>query len=164
MHDYAEVVPTKKLGMIVSIVLVSSLIAAVVALNYRVSYYEIPSVGNVKALGVEVYWDAACTEQCTLIDWGYFVPGETKNVTVYIKRIGNVNATLWLLSDNWNPENASEYFNLTWNREGYLMTEDVIDATITLTLLNETYFTSFSFDLIVKAVEVPYPPSPPGGS
>jgi len=133
------------------------------ALNYLVGYYTIPSRVNIYTLNIEAYWNEACTEQCTSINWGWLHPGDVKNVTIYIKNDGNVNVTLWLLTENWNPENASNYLNLTWNREGYLMTEEVADATLTLTVSNETTFDNATFDIIIKAVEAPSPPPPPGG-
>ena len=144
------------------IILCSILVVSVYAIMHLVAFYRIPSSGTVKSLGLEVYWDQNCTKICTEIVWGYFIPGESKNVTLYLKRTGTVNSTLWMYTENWNPENASLYFNITWNREGYLMTEEVIDATVTITLLNVTYFQNFTFDMVFKAVEAPYPPNPPG--
>ena len=151
----------KRVSLIIGFLLLSSL-ASALAIYHLVKYYRIPSTGKVKTLGLEVYWDQECTQLCTEINWGYLSPEISKNVTLYLKRTGNVNCTLWMYTENWNPENASMYFNVTWNREGYLMTEEVINATITITLLNETYFENFTFDMVFKAVEAPYPPNPPG--
>ena len=153
----------EKLIYILIPLLIGSLVTAILALNYLVDYYTIPSTGHIYTLNIEAYWDEACTQLCESIDWGWLHPGDSKNVTIYVKKEGNVNVTLWLLTENWNPENASAYFNVTWNRENYLMTEEVIDATITLTVSNEIEnIEQFTFDIIIKAVEAPSPPPPPG--
>ena len=37
----------------------------------------IGSSGTVKAINVEVYWDEACTQNVTEIDWGTLEPGSS---------------------------------------------------------------------------------------
>jgi len=147
---------------ILAFAIIFILAGSVAAIYYLTSRYEIPSTVHVYTLNIEAFWDEACTQPCESIDWGWLYPGESKNQTIYIRKEGNVNVTLWLYTADWSPENGSDYINVTWNRENYLMTEQVIDATITLTVSNQTNIESFNFTIIIKAVEAPSPPPPPG--
>jgi len=74
--------------------------------------------GTVNAIGVGVYWENACTNKVTTINWGALEPGSTQTVTVYIKNEGNIPMTLNMTKGNWNPATASTFITLSWNREG----------------------------------------------
>ena len=49
----------------------------------------ISNAGSVKAIGVGVYWDQACTSTVSSIDWGIMEPSGNVNKTVYIRNEGN---------------------------------------------------------------------------
>jgi hypothetical protein len=112
---------------------------------------KISSGGAVKAIGVMVYSDASATDRLTSIDWGILEPDEDKSVTLYIRNEGNYAVTLSLLTENWNPSNASQYIALSWNREGQSVNpSEIVDATLTLAVSpGVSGITDFSFDIVI---------------
>ena len=141
---------------VVFTIAVAGIIASVLAAGLLMAYQRVPSSGNVKAVGVGVYWDNACTNNVTSIDWGFLEPGATVNKTVYIKNEGNTPMVLNITTDNWNPASASENITLSWNREGYVLntTAPVVQAILTLSVSpNISGVTSFSFDIIITGTE-----------
>ena len=141
---------------VVFTIAVAGIIASVLAAGLLMAYQRVPNSGNVKAVGVGVYWDNACTNNVTSIDWGFLEPGATVNKTVYIKNEGNTPMVLNMTTDNWNPASASENITLSWNREGYVLntTAPVVQAILTLSVSpNISGVTSFSFDIIITGTE-----------
>jgi hypothetical protein len=132
---------------VVAIVLAS--IAVVYALT-SVSVY-LSSVGTVKALGVGVYWDSACSQAVSSIDWGLAEPGAVKNVTVYNRNEGNAPITLSLQTSNWSPANASDYISLSWDyNDQTIDLNQVIGVTLSLSISsNIEGITTFGFDIVV---------------
>jgi hypothetical protein len=110
-----------------------------------------PSVGEVKAIGVGIYWDQSCTTEVSSIEWGVLEPGSSKNVTVYIRNEGNSAANLTMNTSNWNPANASDYIDLSWDYQGQVINvNEVLEVTFTLIVSSEIQgITSFSFDIII---------------
>ncbi|RLI11174.1 hypothetical protein DRO25_02420 [Candidatus Bathyarchaeota archaeon] len=141
---------------VVFTIAVAGIIASVLAAGLLMAYQRVPNSGNVKTVGVGVYWDNACTNNVTSIDWGFLEPGATVNKTVYIKNEGNTPMVLNITTDNWNPASASENITLSWNREGYVLntTAPVVQAILTLSVSpNISGVTSFSFDIIITGTE-----------
>lgn len=137
---------------------VVSLVAYSVALSvfYAVSSplqkrNSISSSGAVKAIDVMVYSDADCKNVLSSIDWGILEPGESKNLTYYVRNEGNSAVTISLLTENWNPLNAAEYIDLNWNYEGQsIVPEGVIEVTFTLVVSSSVEgITDFSFDIVI---------------
>jgi hypothetical protein len=109
------------------------------------------SVGTVKALGVGVYWDNACSQAVSSIDWGLAEPGAVKNVTVYNRNEGNAPITLSLQTANWNPANATSYISLSWNYGGDIIgANQVVAVTLSLSISSNIQgITTFSFDIVI---------------
>jgi len=132
------------------------LILACITLAYALlkTVTSIPSIGIVKTVGVEAYWDFACTNRVTQINWGLVEPNSTVNATIYLKNPGNAPITLLLSTENWNPSNASNYIALTWDYAGQTINPGAI-LKVNLTLAvssNVTGITSFSFDILITGV------------
>jgi len=115
----------------------------------------IPNVGNMKTVGVSVYWDRACTNGTTSINWGVLEPNTSKSFTVYVKNNGTAAEMLSLASSNWNPSAAMSYMSLSWNCTNYVLSHDsVVGAVLTLTVSpNVSGITSFDFDIIITGTE-----------
>jgi len=120
----------------------------------QASSTRIHTYGTVKAVGVEVFWDAECLNQVLTINWTTLEPSQVKNVTIFIKNTSNVPVNLSMSTENWQPENASAYLSLTWDSEGKNV--NVNEATSTILSLyvapNITGITSFTFDIIIAGV------------
>jgi hypothetical protein len=127
---------------------------SVLAASLLTAYQTVPNGGNVKAVGVGVYWDNPCTSNVTSIDWGIVGPGSSANKTVYIKNGGNTREALNMTTANWN---AGVYGNITlsWNDEGYLLDPgSVVQAVLTLSVSSSiSGVTSFSFNMIITGTE-----------
>lgn len=113
----------------------------------------ISNVGTLKAIGVGVYWDQACTNAVDSINWGTIEPGSTVNKICYIRNEGNSVSTLSLQTSNWNPTEASNYMSLSWDYGGQSMDPDeVVRVTFTLSVSSTIQdITSFSFDITISS-------------
>lgn len=113
----------------------------------------VSNAGSVKAIGVGVYWDQACTSPVTSIDWGFLEPASNKSDTVYVRNEGNVVTSLAISTSAWNPASASNYMTLSRDYAGQtLSVSEVIKVTFTLSVSATVEgITSFSFDITITA-------------
>ncbi len=120
-----------------------------------IATYRVRNVGRIRAIGVEVFEDPACTSPLIEIDWGVLSAGDLAGVTVYIKNTQNVVFTLTLNTSDWNPPLAADYLSLDWNYTGKVLTpEQVLPVQLTLYVsVHVQNVTSFSFDILVVATE-----------
>ena len=112
----------------------------------------IESPGTVKAINVEVYWDSACTQAVSQIDWGAIEPGDSVAKTVYIKSSGSATMTLNMSYSGWVPSDAGNHISLSWDKEGASVDPDaVVAAVLTLSVSNSiSGITDFSFNIIIE--------------
>ncbi|MGA3191992.1 MAG: hypothetical protein ABSD73_05695 [Candidatus Bathyarchaeia archaeon] len=124
----------------------------VVALSMQSYTRQIPSTGTITAVGVNVFSDAACTQNLTSVNWGVLTPGSLANYQMYIKSTSNVPITLSLGTDSWNPAAAATYITLTWSYAAGTVIQPNASLPVTLTLTVSSSvagFTSFSFNIDV---------------
>ncbi|UCD25991.1 MAG: hypothetical protein JSV75_03510 [Candidatus Bathyarchaeota archaeon] len=109
------------------------------------------NAGAVRTIGVGVYWDNACTDVTSSIDWGTLEPGSNKNFTYYIRNEGNSPSTLSMYTSNWGPQNAPDYINLSWDYDGQsLNPNEVAQVTFTLSVsASIDGITNFRFDITI---------------
>jgi hypothetical protein len=67
---------------------------------------------------IHVYWDTSCMNPVESINWGTLSPGDTKNVTVYVRNEGESSTMLALNVSGWTPQGASNYLSFGWNYSG----------------------------------------------
>ena len=117
--------------------------------------YRIRSVGRIKGIGVDVYWDPDGTVPVIEIDWGLLDPGDLAGVTVFVKNTKNTNITLLLNSSSWDPPEAAQYLTLDWNYTGQVLApEQIIPVQVTLYVSLDIHDVDvFSFDIWVWAFE-----------
>jgi hypothetical protein len=111
----------------------------------------VSNAGTVKTVGVGVYWDAACTNVLSSVDWGVLEPGASENVSCYIRNEGSSVSTLSMYTSNWSPSNASGYLSLSWDYGGQSIdVDEVVRVTFTLSVdAGIEGITSFSFDITI---------------
>lgn len=143
-------IQTKTKAMLLTAVIIAFIVATIIGLTY---FRRIPSVGVIKTVGCEAYWDSALTQNVTQIDWGVIAPGSETNTSIYIKNTSNVPANLTLGTESWNPTNASDYITLYWNYNNQtLAVGQAIPVTFSLDVLaNITGITNFSFNIVIIA-------------
>jgi len=115
----------------------------------------ISNTGAIKTINIDAFWDLACTNKTTAINWGIMSPGSSKVVTIYVKNIGNVPLTLHLSTGNFVPANASVILT-TWNiiSTNYVQPAQVMPANVTLTVpATISGITNFSYDIILVGIE-----------
>jgi hypothetical protein len=143
---------TKNEKILTVALIATILIASAVILSFA---WRISNTGKIKAVGVGVYWDLACTKECRSIDWGMLGPGDLAGSNLYVKNTKNTNATLGIKAGNFTPAVAQQYLTLAWNYTGIVIRpEQVLRVQITLYVSqNVTGFTDFSFDITITATE-----------
>jgi len=143
------------IGVILAVAL-TGIVVSVLAASLLMAYQRVPSNGNVRAVGVSVYWDSTCTDNVTNINWDFLAPGETADRTVFIKNAGTLPLVLNMTTDSWEPTPASEHITLSWDRENYLLntTTPVVQAILTLSVSSEiSGVSSFSFEIVITGTE-----------
>lgn len=115
------------------------------------SIKNILNQGQMKKVNVSIYWDSACTNATTSINWGIITPGTANSKTFYVRNEGNTPLVLSITVLNWNPSNASNCLSLTWDLQGQTINSaSTKTATLTLTATADTTgITSFSFDATI---------------
>lgn len=151
-------VETRKINLtIIFAIALTGIIVSALAVGLLTAYQRVPSYGSVKAVNVCVYWDEACTESVTLIDWGFVEPGATYTREVWVKNIGNTRIELNMTVENWSPAIASNHITLSWDREEHILNAtEPVKAILSLsvsTTITETDVVEFSFDTIITGIE-----------
>ncbi|UCE16453.1 MAG: hypothetical protein JSV12_02230 [Candidatus Bathyarchaeota archaeon] len=145
-----RIVATAALALVVYILTLSLIgtVMSTIQTNRTIS-----NAGAVKAIGVGIYWDQACTNAINSINWGTIEPGYTVNETCYIRNEGNSASTLSLQTSNWNPSNATDYMSLIWDYGGQSINpNEAVQVALTLSVLSSVQnITSFSFDITISA-------------
>jgi len=123
------------------------------ALSLLQTNRTIPNAGSVKGIGIGIYWDLACTNQTSSINWGLLEPGSNKTMRVFIRNEGNTVATLSKADQNWNPSTASSYMTLNWNYTGQTLSVNQVLQVNLMLVVSPTVsgITNFSFDITITA-------------
>jgi hypothetical protein len=117
----------------------------------RVNVAILGSGGNIKVDGVGVYNDRNCSVATTYLNWGTLEPGSAQNITVYVRNEGNSAATLFLVTENWTPTDASSYMDFVWNYDGRTLSSmEVVEVIFTLSVSSDIgNVATFSFDIVI---------------
>jgi hypothetical protein len=112
-----------------------------------------PNVSAAEIVGpIGVYWNESCNQEVHSINWGILAPGEIKRVVVYVRNEGNETCLLILTPENWNPSNASNYLDFSWNcDDNRIEVDEIVKATLRLLVFPDIVgITDFSFDIIFE--------------
>ena len=154
--------------VVVATLLLSSLISVLLESNYSVN---LPSVGNIRTIGVEAYMDEQLENKSYDITWGTVYPGSVVNATRYVLSISNEEITLNMTVEDWQYHNSSgivsnetAYINLNWNSEGNVLKPGqhaivvfTLNVSLSLDFINfviKNQVESFSFDLRISPKEL----------
>ena len=141
-----------------AILLLVAIVSVVTVAGIGVIRRSIPSTGRVfiVSLGVDVFWDPECTSQVPEVDWGIFEPGDSKNVSVYVKNTGNTALILSINTTDWAPATAEMYITVAWDAEGaQLSVGEVLKVNITLSVsAGVSGFTDFQFSIVITGGEI----------
>jgi hypothetical protein len=123
------------------------------ALALRQNYKTVPNAASIKGIGVGIYWNSACTNQTSSIDWGMLESGTNKTVRIYVRNEGNTAVTLSRTLQNWNPASASNYVTVNWDYSGQTQSvNQVLPVNLTLAVLSTVSgITNFTFEIMITA-------------
>ena len=129
----------------------------IIAIGYCAfrNYVKIPSEGRITTINLKAYQDSQCLIPLTSINWGILSPSSNRSYTAYLLNYGNVNTTLSMKTQNWNPENATNYLTLTWDAEGKILEPNKpLEVMFTLMVSSDIEgITDFSFEILITALE-----------
>jgi hypothetical protein len=146
----------KTLFLILIVALASVALTTTISIMLsKTSNFTLPSLGTVKTIGVEVYWDQNLENKTETINWDEVWVGSSKNVTVYIRSISNNRIILNLNATDWNPTDVSDYMNLSWDYNGTLLNPgETIPVMLTLSIPSSYSFVKYLIDNDVQNFNV----------
>ena len=165
----------KTILLIITVAAITLIISTTISIFItRIDNLHVPSLGNLKTQGVEAYWDATLENKTETIDWGILWLGSSKNATIYLQSISNIQIPLYLKTANWTfyntnqiaiqpPTTISSYMDLSWNYNGSMVNpNEVIQVTLTVSTdysqdfanyLIENNIKRFSVDILIRTTE-----------
>lgn len=137
------------------------------AYDWRSFQYEsrgrtIPTSGVLLAgeLSFSVNWDVTGTRPVTKIEWGILEPGDTGNVTLWLKNEASVPiyAKIEQNEESWQPPGAGQYFDLTWDFGQVPLGSNRVRKVILQLHVHQdiTEITDFSFDIVITVDDQPF--------
>lgn len=132
------------------------ILSMAIPLDYEI--FQTDRSPGVSALSgdLSAYWDENCTSPVTHIEWGTLEPAEKTNRSIYLKNEDS-KALLSLDTFAWDPINAADYMNLTWDYDGTELGPGEVRSTdIQLSVSPDIEgISSFSFNIKINAAS-PY--------
>jgi len=154
---------TLLLIIIVAIASITITTTVSILLNKKTNL-TVPSLGTIKTIGVEAYWDQNKENETETINWDELWVGSEQNVTLYIQSISNYEVTLSINTTDWNDEKISDYMTLSWDYDRKPINPgETIQVTITLSAspssdliehLIANDIKNFSFDIHILATAI----------
>ena len=163
------------MALIVGVAAITLIVAAALSMWLSsINSLYIPSVSNIRTVGVKAFWDINLANEIEEIQWGTIYAGESKNVSIYLKSVSNVETTLEIEATNWTfrssdnsivqgPSEVSLYLTLTWDYNNVeVAPSEAIYVTLTLSadgsstfiqFLADNKVDQFSFDITIRSVE-----------
>ncbi len=147
-----------------STLLIGALLSQLLSRYYGI---DLPSIGNIRTIGVKAYADQQLKNELQNIAWGSINPGTVINMTCYIRSISNEAINLTMTTENWQYTNSSgvvqndnDYIELSWDSEGKTLQPGqnvrvllTLRASLSYDFINfliDNQVQSFSFDILVK--------------
>jgi hypothetical protein len=156
----------KTLALVVIVAVASVAVTTLISIlliDYDSEVY-LPSLGTIKTIDVEVYWDSAGENRRENLTWNEITIHKLEqneaevnqaNITVYIKSVSNLKVTLTMFPTDWNPTEISDYLTLSWDYDGTILKpSEIIPVTITLTASSSDEFINYLVENEVTRFDV----------
>ena len=154
---------------IVAIISIVSTTLVSIMLSDTAHDIYLPSLGTIKTLDVETYWDQNGENKMETLSWGEFkietlnwgeIEVETLNTTVFVKSVSNFIVTLNIFLTDWNPLEISDYLTISWDYNGtFINPGEIIPVTMTLSASSSDAFIDYlveneitRFDVVIHIV------------
>lgn len=122
----------------------------------QLSTRTVGNYGQVVTVGCEVYWNTNLTNPVSVIDWGTLGYNDTRNFTVYVDSLSNVNSTLTVIAQNWVPVDAEVLVFSIQPNLTVIEPDEILPVQTSLhvsPLIPITNFSTFSFDIMFSISE-----------
>ena len=122
-------------------------------------FKRVSAGGTIQGEGVDLFYDSACTDNVTLLDWGDVIPGTETVWVLYLKNVGNVNGTFYVYTGNWSSPIADQYLTFSWNYTAGMIVEPDIAIPVEFVLACDPdvdNFKDFSFDILIVVEDAEY--------
>jgi hypothetical protein len=144
---------TLVLVAIVAVVSVAAASLVAIMLSHSDDEVYLPSLGTIKTIGVETYWDPDgenIRENLTWneiriekVGWDEFEMNQV-NTTLYVKSVSNFRVTLDMFLTDWNPAEISDYLTVSWDYNGTTLSPgEIIPVTMTLSASSPDAFITY---------------------
>jgi hypothetical protein len=153
LEVYPQTRRTFKSVIILGVAVLVLLATSTYAFGLLTSQQTLGTTGVTASVNIGLYLDSACTQNLTSIDWGIINAGENVTFTAYVRNQGNLNASLYKETSNWNPSNMSDYLTLSWDYAGQVLEPDAVLPAVFTLIASPTmeYLGSFSFDIVITS-------------
>ena len=134
----------KTLVLVAIVAIISVVSATLVSMILSHSDYDfyVPSLGTIKTIDVETYWDQNGVNKRETLSWDEIkieklswdeIKMDPVNTTVYVKSVSNFRVTLNIFLTDWNPVEISDYLTISWDYNGTIINPgEIIPVTMTL--------------------------------
>ena len=153
--------------VLVAIVAVASVaVTTLVSILLSQSDDEIylPSLGTIKTIEVETYWDSDGENRRENLTWNEIWiqklgsdEAETAqvNTTVYVKSVSNFRVTLNMFLTDWDPAEISDYLTISWDYNGTILNPgEIIPVNMTLSAPSSDDFINYLVDNEISRFDV----------
>ena len=155
---------TLVLVAIVAIISVASTTLVSIMLGESDSDIYVPSIGFIKTIDVETYWDQNGVNKRETLSWDEIkieklgwdeIEIDPVNTTVYVKSVSNFRVTLTMFPTDWNPVEISDYLTISWDYNGTIIDPgEIIPVTMTLSASSSDALIYYLVDNEIQQFEV----------
>jgi hypothetical protein len=160
---------TLVLVAIVAVISVATTSLVSIMLSHSDNEIYLPSLGTIKTIGVETYWDPNGENRRENLTWNEIeiqklgwdeVKVNPVNTTLYVKSVSNFRVTLNMSLTDWNPVEISDYLTISWDYNGTILNPgEIIPVTMTLSASSSDAFIDYlveneitRFDVVIHIV------------
>lgn len=151
----------KTLILVAIVAIISVVSTTLVSMMLGQSDYNVyvPSIGTIKTIDVETYWDQNGVNKRETLSWDE-IKITPVNTTVYVKSVSNFRVTLNIFLTDWNPVEISDYLTISWDYNGTIINPgEIIPVTMTLSVSSSDAFIKYlveneitRFDVVIHFV------------
>jgi hypothetical protein len=160
---------TLVLVAIVAVISVAGTSLVAMMLSHSDDEVYLPSLGTIKTIEVETYWDADGENRRENLTWNEIqieklewdeIKVNPVNTTVYVKSVSNLKVTLNMFLTDWNPVEISDYLTISWDYNKTILDPgEIIPVTMTLSASSSDAFIDYlveneitRFDVVIHIV------------
>ena len=154
---------------IVTIISVAGTIIISILLSSSDYDVYLPSLGTIKTIEVETYWDPNGENRLEVLSWEELeiekrewdeIIVKSVNTTIYVKSVSNFRVTLDMFLTDWNPVEISDYLTVSWDYNGAILDPgEIVPVMINLAGSSSDAFVNYlveneitRFDVVIHIV------------